>query len=45
MEEQEKREPYEQPELTKLGSLRELTAEECFTCQGSGDPFADPFGG
>ncbi|MFA5801869.1 MAG: lasso RiPP family leader peptide-containing protein [Thermoleophilia bacterium] len=42
MAENEMREPYEQPELTKLGSLRELTAEQCWECQGSVpfDPFA-----
>ena len=38
MAEQEKREPYEQPELVKLGSLKELTAqgepEPCFECEG-----------
>lgn len=40
MTENEIREPYEQPELTKLGSLRELTTEtgepcEDWTCMGS----------
>ncbi|MDO8736436.1 MAG: lasso RiPP family leader peptide-containing protein [Thermoleophilia bacterium] len=35
MSEEETREPYEQPELTKLGALRDLTAEECWECQGS----------
>lgn len=35
------REQYEQPELVKLGSLRDLTAEECWECQGS---VVDPFG-
>lgn len=35
------REQYEQPELVKLGSLSDLTAEECWECQGS---YVDPFG-
>lgn len=35
MTEKEIREPYEQPELIKLGSVKELTFEEpCFTCSG-----------
>lgn len=35
MTEKEVREPYEQPELIKLGALKELTAQECWECQGS----------
>ncbi|MHB8792121.1 MAG: lasso RiPP family leader peptide-containing protein [Thermoleophilia bacterium] len=35
MIEEEVREQYERPELTKLGALKDLTAEECWECQGS----------
>jgi hypothetical protein len=42
MSENETREPYVQPELIKLGDLKELTFEEpCWTCSGALiDPFA-----
>lgn len=36
MEEQEIREPYEQPELIKLGSIKEITFDvPCYTCSGN----------
>jgi hypothetical protein len=35
MTEEETREPYEKPELTKLDNIKELSGETCWTCQGS----------
>lgn len=41
MAKKEIQEPYEQPELIKLGSIKELTFEDpCWTCSGVLDPFA-----
>lgn len=35
MKEKEVMEPYEQPELVRLGNIKELTFEEpCWTCSG-----------